>query len=247
MKISAIIITKNEEKNITDCINSVKWADEIIVVDNGSVDRTGSIAKSHGAKVYEVEGLDFSYIRNVGKEKAGGTWVLYIDADERVTSQLAKEIIGKITSEGNFSSFAITRKNYFFGKPWPKQEQMVRLIKKDSLIGWQGSLHESPKVCGTRGKLTSPLLHYTHSDISSMIKKTDEWSEIEANLRYQSNHPKVVWWRFIRVMMTAFWNSYIRDMGWKAGTVGLIESIYQSFSIFITYAKLWELQNKSSK
>ncbi len=246
MNISAIIITRNEEINISKCIESVKWADEIIVVDNNSMDQTRTIAKSAGAKVYDAAGLDFSYIRNIGKEKASGKWLLYIDADERVTPELAKEIKEKIKSEDNFSSYAVTRKNYFFGNPWPKQEQIIRLLKKDALIGWQGSLHESPQVIGVSGKLNFPLLHYTHSDISSMMKKTDEWSEVEANLRYQNNHPSMNWWRFFRVIITSFWRSFIQDQGWKAGTTGLIESIYQSFSMFITYAKLWELQNKSS-
>lgn len=246
MIISAIIIARNEEMNISRCIESVKWADEIIVVDNNSKDKTRTIAKSGGAKVYEVEGLDFSYIRNIGKEKAGGAWILYIDSDERVTPELAREIMVKIKNENNFSSYKVIRKNYFFGKPWPKHEEIVRLMKKDSLIGWQGSLHESPQVTGVSGKLSNPLLHYTHSDMSLMMKKTDEWSDIEANLRYQNNHPSMNSWRFFRVIITAFWKSFIQDQGWKAGTIGLIESLYQSFSMFITYAKLWELQNKSS-
>jgi hypothetical protein len=121
------------------------------------------------------------------------------------------------------------------------------LIKKDSLISWQGSLHESPQVSGKIGKLDSYVLHHTHRDLTSMLNKTNEWSDIEARLRFQSGHPQMIWWRFFRVTLTAFYNSYIRDEGWKVGVVGLIEGIYQAFSIFITYAKLWELQNKNKK
>lgn len=80
-----------------------------------------------------------------------------------------------------------------------------------------------------------------------MVEKTNKWSDTEALLRFNSNHPKMTWWRFPRVMLTAFFNSYIRQGGWKAGAVGLIESVYQSFSMFITYAKLWELQNLNKK
>lgn len=247
MKISAIIITKNEEKNISQCMESVKWVDEIIIVDNNSIDKTRDIAKSQGAKIFQVPGLDFSYLRNVGKEKATGDWLLYVDTDEKITSDLAKEISKQIRESHGFSSYWVIRKNYFFHTLWPKEDKMIRLVKKDALIGWQGSLHESPQVTGTCGELKFPLLHFTHNDISSMIKKTDEWSDIEANLRYQNNHPSMSWWRFFRVILTAFWKSFIQDQGWKAGTIGLIESLYQSFSMFITYAKLWELQNKSSK
>ena len=77
-----------------------------------------------------------------------------------------------------------------------------------------------------------------------MVNKTLEWSKIEAELRFNSNHPKMVWWRFPRVMTTAFLNSYVKQGGYKVGTVGIIESVYQSFSMFITYARLWEMQKK---
>lgn len=244
MKISAIIIARNEEENIKQCIENLKFVDEIVVVDNKSKDKTVQIAKRQGAKIYEVPGLDFSYLRNIGKEKAKGEWLFYIDADERVSKELLEEIKKVIAKSGKFSAFSFVRKNYFFGKPWPKKEEVIRLIKKDKLLGWQGSLHEAPIVIGKVGKLKSVLYHYTHSDLSLMVKKTNEWSEIEAQIRYRSGHPVMSWWRFFRVMFSSFCSSYIKDGGWKVGDVGLIESIYQAFSTFITYAKLWEKQNK---
>ena len=88
-------------------------------------------------------------------------------------------------------------------------------------------------------------MHYTHRDLESMVNKTAAWSSIEAAQRYKQNHPKISWWRFPRVMLTAFFNSYIIQGGYKAKTVGIIESVYQAFSIFITYAKLWEMQKQS--
>lgn len=244
MKISAIIIARNEEENIKQCIENLKFVDEIVVVDNKSKDKTVQIAKKQGAKAYEVPGLDFSYLRNIGKEKAKGEWLFYIDADERVSKELLEEIKKVIAKSGKFSAFSLVRKNYFFGKPWPKKEEMIRLIKKDKLLGWQGSLHETPIVIGKVGKLKSVLYHYTHNDLSSMVKKTNEWSEIEAQIRYRSGHPVMSWWRFFRVMFSSFLSSYIKDGGFKTGAVGLVESIYQAFSTFITYAKLWEKQNK---
>lgn len=247
MRITAIIITRNEKENITACIRTLSFVDEIIVVDNDSKDNTTKIAQKLGAKIYQVPGLDFAYLRNVGKEKAKGEWLLYIDADERVPEELAKELMEKINNNPqDFSHFILIRQNYYFQKPWPKREQMIRLMKKEALLGWQGSLHESAQVCGIQGRLVSPLLHYTHNDLSSMVNKTNQWSDIEATLRYKSNHPKLSWWRFFRIMLWAFWRSYISEGGWQVGTTGLIESIYQAFSIFITYAKLWELQNKHS-
>lgn len=247
MNLSAIIIARNEQENIPFCIEGLKFASEIIVVDNNSTDKTAQFAKSKGAKVYHIKGLDFAYLRNIGKEKARSTWVLYIDADERVTNELAKEIIETVNNPKKYLAYKLIRQNYYLGRLWPKTEVVTRLVRKEALIGWQGSLHESPIVAGEIGILKSILLHYTHRYLSSMVEKTNEWSEVEAQLRYNSNHPFMVWWRFFRIMTSSFLNSYLKQGGWKVGTVGIIESIYQSFSSFITYAKLWEKQNKSRK
>lgn len=244
MKISAIIITRNEEGNISDCIKNLSFADEIIVVDNCSVDMTVQIAQNLGAKVHKIPGLDFSYLRNIGKEKAKSDWLLYVDADERVSKELSQDIKNSVKSPQDNASFYLTRKNYFLGIPSPNMEKIIRLMKKESLIGWQGSLHESPLIAGKIGTLNGYLFHYTHRDISSMVVKTNEWSEIEAQLLYKSNHPVMREWRFLRIILTAFVRSYIKQKGWKMGRVGFIESIYQAFSGFITYAKLWEKQNK---
>ncbi|OGL47211.1 MAG: hypothetical protein A2161_14520 [Candidatus Schekmanbacteria bacterium RBG_13_48_7] len=244
MKISAVIITRNEEDNITDCIKSLRFADEIIVIDNGSVDDTVLKAKSLGAIVYQISGLDFSSLRNYAKGKAKGEWLLYLDADERIISAFAQEMRFAITHD-RFSAYNLRRKNYFFGKEWIKEEKMIRLMKKSRLIGWKGILHETPIIEGLIGDLTNAIQHYTHRDLSSMVTKTNEWSEIEAQLRFTNNHPKVTWWRLFRVMGTGMFNSYILNQGWKSGTHGIIEGIYQGFSMFVTYSKLWERQNLS--
>jgi hypothetical protein len=114
------------------------------------------------------------------------------------------------------------------------------------LKGWKGKLHESPIVDGEIGKINEGfILHFTHRDLESMLSKTIEWSTQEALLRYNSGHPQMTWWRFPRVMLTTFFDSYIRQGGYKAGATGIVESMYQSFSMFVTYAKLWELQNQA--
>src|SRR3990167_417999 len=103
---------------------------------------------------------------------------------------------------------------------------------------------ETPKIKGSFSEIKSPILHLTHRNLYQMLEKTNEWSEYEAKLRFDSKHPKMSWWRFLRIMLTAFFNSYLLEKGYKNGTAGIIESIYQSFSMFITYAKLWEKQNR---
>lgn len=245
-KISGIVITKDAENIIADCLDSLSFCDEIIIVDNMSTDKTKDIAKKMGAKVFDYSSDDFSDLRSFGLRKATGDWVLYVDSDERVTPELISNIKSQTSNAKNkMDAFRIKRKNFYLGNhEWPYIERLERLFKKDKLEGWYGRLHESPKVSGAVGELEGYLLHHTHRDLMSMVKKTIEWSKVEAELRYKSGHPKMTWWRFPRVMLTAFLNSYIRQKGWKKGTVGLIESLYQTFSIFITYVRLWEIQNE---
>ena len=243
MKLTGIVIAKNEEEMIEDCLESLQFCDEIVVVDNESEDKTSEIAKKYGARVIKVKSDDFSKLRSEGLKNLSSDWVLYLDADERVTPELGKEIKQIIINPGEFKAFRIKRKNYYFGnKEWPKIEKLERLFRKKNLKGWYGKIHESPQVEGEIGELQNYILHYTHRDLGQMLDKTNEWSEVEAELRFKSDHPKMSWWRFPRVMISAFFDSYYKQKGYKAGIAGLIESIYQSFSIFITYAKLWEKQ-----
>ncbi len=259
MNVSAIIIARNEESRIATCISSIAWADELIVVDNGSSDATREIAKKHGATV--ISGADthnFAKLRNIGKEKAHGAWLLYIDADEVLTDELAKEIKDAVSHSPRLSSgeagqhsaisgYELRRKNYYLGHKWPGEESILRLMRKDALQEWYGQLHETARVKGEIERLRSPLIHHTHRTLEEMVTKTNEWSEMEAKLRFDAGHPPVVWWRFPRVSVTAFFNSFITQGGSHAGVVGWIESIYQAFSMFITYAKLWEMQQVESQ
>jgi len=242
---SVIIIAKNEAERIAACIEHVRFASEVIVVDNGSTDATAKIAKEMKATVIEKKGMNFSELRDAGAAKATGDWLLYIDADELVTLALQKEILEKVS--GPAAAYFITRENYYLGHRWPTKDKMVRLIKKSALISWQGALHEHANINGSIDTLHAPLEHRTHRTIAEMVEKTNEWSDIEANLRFLAGHPKMSWWRFIRVMLTAFNDSFVRQQGWRVGTVGWIESIYQAFSMFITYAKLWEKQQRHNE
>jgi len=245
-KISAIIIARSEEKMIGEALESVSFCDEIIVVDNGSIDKTKEIAEGKGAKVYEIKTNDFSELRDFGLSKAENDWVLYLDADERVDDQLKGSIKDVVTSDTKYAAYFLKRKNFYFGKhQWPKIERLERLFKKEKLKEWKGKLHESPIVDGEVGRISEGfILHFTHRDLESMLNKTIEWSTQEALLRYNSGHPKMSWWRFPRVMLSAFFDSYIKQGGYKAGAAGVVESMYQAFSMFMTYAKLWELQNQ---
>ncbi|HUD44627.1 MAG TPA: glycosyltransferase family 2 protein [Patescibacteria group bacterium] len=246
INLSAIVLTKNEENMIADCLDSLSFCDEVVVIDSKSTDRTAEIAERAGAKVFKDISSSFAERRNLGKSKAKGKWLLYIDADERVSPQLQQSIKSIVDAQREvFSAYRIQRQNYYLGNHlWPYIEKLERLFKKEALDHWYGQLHETAKVKGEIGELEGYILHFSHRDLESMVEKTNLWSETEANLRLNANHPAMTWWRFPRVMLSAFYASYVQQKGYKAGTAGLIESIYQSFSIFITYAKLWEKQNE---
>ena len=250
IKISAIILTKNDQTRIKECLESVSWADEIIVVDNESIDNTVNIARGMGASVVsEKVSIDFAKLRNIGKEKTTGDFILYVDSDERVTEELKREIqevIKTYNPARDPVAYFISRKNYYLGRLWPYRDRMERFFWKRGLIEWEGKLHESPKVSGKVGQLKHPLLHFTHRTLEEMLEKTNQWSEIEADLRLRSGHPPIVFWRLIRVIASAFFDSFIKQGGWRAGVTGWIESIFQSYSAFITYAKLWEKQQAAS-
>ncbi len=248
--LSAVILTKNSEDLIADCIDSVSFCDEVIVIDDYSTDRTAELAKHLDALVFPYSSESFAKKRNLGLSKAKGKWILYLDADERVSEELKNAIQDVLERKKDiYAAYRVNRKNFYLGKnEWPKMEKLERLFKKSKLEEWYGDLHESPRVNGDVGDLEEGFIrHYTHQDLTSMLNKTIQWSKIEAELRVKAHHPKMTWWRFYRVMATAFYDSYIKQKGYKVGTAGLIESMFQAFSMFITYTRLWEMQNESDK
>jgi hypothetical protein len=249
--ISAIVITKNEEEKIGDCLESLSWADEILVIDTGSDDKTIEIATKKKAIVVSYSKGGFSDWRNQGAKEAKNDWLLYVDADERVTPLLRKEILRTIKNSADIALYAIPRRNIILGKEmkhggwWP--DYVKRLMRKDALDKWEGDLHENPVVKGDLGHLKNPLVHIKHAKLSEMVEKTNKWSEIEAKLLLKSGHPKMAGWRFFRIMVTELWYRLIKLKGYRDGTEGVVYAIYQMWSKFVTYGKLWEMQLEKKK
>ena len=243
--LSVIVITKNEENRIRTCLESVKWADEIIVVDNGSSDNTLKVARKYTDKILTLKDQDFATIRNKGFEKASGDWVLYVDADERVLEPLKNEIEVLITLDDK-SAYALSRRNIIFGRevaygPY-KKDWVIRLFKKSDFGEWIGKVHEYPKFSGKLGYAKNSLLHLTHRGIDQIVKKSLEWSKIDAKLRLEANHPQMSGWRFLRILITETFNQGIKRGGFFNGTIGIMDSILQTFSMFMTYVRLWQMQ-----
>ncbi|OGE34578.1 hypothetical protein A3C32_04515 [Candidatus Daviesbacteria bacterium RIFCSPHIGHO2_02_FULL_41_14] len=249
--LSVIIITKNEESMLKTCLESVKWADEIIVADSGSEDKTLEIAKKYTDRVIKVTGNNFAGWRNQSLEKAQGDYVLFVDADERVLSFLKEEILQKMGElDSQEVAWAIPRRNIILGEEksykafWP--DFVVRLFKKDKLKGYQGEVHEQPVVDGKVGRFKNPFLHLTHRDIDSMVLKSLSWGNIDAGLKLKDSHPKMTGPRFIKILFTQLWKETVTRGGVFGGTVGVIDSLLQTFSVYISYVKLWQLQRMES-
>jgi len=150
INITAIILTKNSENDLADCIESVRFCDEIIVIDDASIDRTVEIATHLGVKVISFTTKSFAARRNYALKKAKGKWILYVDVDERVAPELRSAIEEVIQEKkGEQVSYKLQRKNFYFGNhEWPMIEQLERLFKRDSLQEWYGAVHETPIVNG---------------------------------------------------------------------------------------------------
>lgn len=249
MKLSVVLFTfwPEEETYIEACLKTVSWADEIVVIDNGANAKTLATVKKYTDKIYKSDSNDFAVRHNLGTQKATGDWLLYIDADERVSLDLRDEIQKELASPAA-AAYKLRRVNYFLGKEvrfgdrYP--DYVTRLFKKDKLLGWEGQIHESSKVDGPIKKLAAPLYHLTHRDIFYMMAKTANFSEHEAKLRLVAGHPSVVGWRLLRVLATELWTRLVRYQGLRGGTEGWIDSIFQAFSLFIVYVRLWELQRQ---
>lgn len=248
--ISAVVLTFNEENLIEPCLKSLFWVDELIVIDQGSLDKTLDIAKKYTDKIFVVKEADYSLRRNEGMKKAVGEWVLYVDADERVLKPLKDEIESIITFDNPNSAYAISRKNIIFGTPVAygpyKKDWMIRLFKKADFETWVGKVHEYGKFKGDLGYTKNSLLHLTHRDVDHIVLKSLEWSKIDAQLRFDVNHPPMSSWRFLRIFITETFNQGVRRGGFFAGTVGVMDSLMQVFSLIITYIRLWQLQQGKS-
>lgn len=246
--ISTVILTKNVSNAIKACLESVSWCDEIIIIDDNSTDETRDIAKKLGAKVYENDlAGNFSQQRNFGLEKATGEWVLFVDSDEIIPENLAKEIQAKLL-ENKANGFFIKRDDFIFGKKILHGEMgdtwLVRLAKKN--VGkWEGRVHEVWKIKGKTEQLKNSLLHYPHQTISEFMQEINFYSTLRAQELF-NQHMKVNWWDIILYPKAKFFINYFIKLGILDGVPGFIVAVIMSFHSFLVRGKLWQLQNKTS-
>lgn len=247
--ISAVVLTKNEEKNIRECLESLKWCDEVVIIDDYSEDKTAEIAKSLGARVYKRKLDDnFAGQRNFGLKKAKGDWVLFIDADERIMPALRAEITQLLgNSVTKYDGFYLKRRDFMWGRELRYGEtgdvKLLRLAKKDA-GQWRRAVHETWEVKDDKvGELKNPLLHYPHQTLREFIADVDRMSTLHAQENQKegkrSNLLKIIIFPKLK-----FFDNWILKLGFLDGTAGFVVALIMSLHSYLAWSKLWLLQRK---
>jgi glycosyltransferase involved in cell wall biosynthesis len=244
-KITVVFQVKNEEGQIKDAVKSAQLLTKsVVVMDMKSSDQTAKRARSAGAKIISIPTSEYvEPVRNLAFSKTNSKWVLILDADERLTEQLASEIKKAISSPSPITHYAIARLNIFNNRPfyhggwWP--DYQTRLIKKSAFINWPKNIHSTVKVDGQAGVLKHYFLHYFHGDLQQMVKKTIKFENIESSLLFNAGR-KVTVGTFFRKYLGELYRRLFKYQGWRDGAYGIIEGLYQAYSKTITWLLLYE-------
>lgn len=243
-KLSIILIAKDEELNIEACLQSVEWADEIVViVDTRSTDKTADLARQFTAKVYEMDWRGYSAAKNSAIDKSEGEWIFWIDADERVTEELRNEIQQVIRKDDNVHGYMVPRLANFLGR-WIKHcgwhpGYVLRLFKRENARFNEALVHEGLEFEGKTGKLAHSLLHYTDKDIDHYFNKYNIYTNLAAEELVKKRRNFRSLDLILRPIFT-FIKMYIIRLGFLDGIQGFILSVFSASYVFTKYAKLWE-------
>ncbi len=245
--LSAVILSHNDEVILGRAIRSVGFCDEVVVIDDDSTDGTREVAKKLGAKVYQRPlGSDFSKQRNFGLSKATGSWVLFVDSDEVVTAELAKEMKEAISNSSDTAGYYLKRRDTMWGRVLRFGEtgriKLLRLARKDA-GSWRRPVHEVWDIRGTIGELTHSLDHFPHPNVAQFIDEINRYSTINARYLYEKGI-RVAWWHIVAYPKAKFLVNYIWRLGFLDGTAGAVVALLMSLHSFLTRGKLWLLQSE---
>jgi glycosyltransferase involved in cell wall biosynthesis len=245
LSVSVVIITKNEEANLARTLQSVAWADEIVILDSGSTDRTRAIAESFHAKFFVEEWKGFAGQKNSALQRASGDWILSLDADEEVELALAEEIQNTLQSGPSVTGFWIPRKNFFLGR-WMRHggfypDPKLRLFRRGAGKFQDRLVHEDIQISGPTSKLQNHLLHHAYPTLESYLEHMNRYSSLGAEMVVAGN--RRVSFSFIDIVarprLTFFYN-YILRGGFLDGREGLLLHLYHANYVSWKYAKAWE-------
>jgi (heptosyl)LPS beta-1,4-glucosyltransferase len=247
MTLSAVIVAKDEEEMLEGALRSLRFCEEVVVVvDDRSSDATEEIARRHADKVLLEPFTSFAEIRNAGIRAASGEWILHVDADERITPALAREIPEAIARRPDALGFRNPTINFFWGRRmdhggWGHMQQ-VRLLRREH-AEFSGRVHETAAVPENRVvQLQGERWHFSHRSIEENLVKAIRYGRLEARDRLDGGARRVTPWTLTRVMALEFGRRMVRRRGYRDGMPGVVEAIFQPFALFCAQVMLWELQ-----
>ena len=242
--LSAVVITRNEEANIGRCLQSLQIADEIIVIDSGSTDRTVEIAESMGARVFSIQWTGYGPAKKEGVSKASGKWIISLDADEELSPELAREISGTVLLEMEHNGYYTRRKTNFLGR-WIYHcgwypDYVLRLFKKADGDFNDSVVHERVVLNGRTGFLKGEILHYSYKNVERYFEKFNNYTTMGAEQAYKSGK-KAGWYHIALKPPVAFIKHYIMKLGFLDGLEGFIISVFSAMAVMVKYSKLKEI------
>jgi glycosyltransferase involved in cell wall biosynthesis len=248
--LSVTVIARNESSQIADALRSVSWADEIVVVDSESTDATAAIARQFTDRVIVRPWPGYVAQKNYAAAQASHDWILSLDADERVTPELAEEIRATIATSSAHAAYSIPRVSWYLGR-WVRTtdwypDYQLRLYDRRA-AEWTGKyVHEAVTVRGSKGRMRHEFQHYPYAGLADHLETIDRYTTYAAQQMYESGrragamqvagHPPL-----------AFLRNYLAKGGIRDGLPGLVISTMNAYYVFLKFAKLWELQRCSAK
>jgi glycosyltransferase involved in cell wall biosynthesis len=251
VQISAVLIAHNEEDDIEAALRSLEGvADEIVVVDSHSTDRTVRIARKYTDRVFERTWTNYADQKNFADDQARHLWILSLDADERLSPELRAEILALKDGTPDCPAFSMPRRVFYLGR-WIRHsgwypDRRIRLFRRDA-ARWEGAfVHESLALNGEARPLSGDIQHFTYRGISDHVERINMFSELGAQKLYAARR-KARWTHLFFLPPARFLKSYVLRLGFLDGFAGLVISVLNGYAIFLRYAKLREIWKKGER
>jgi glycosyltransferase involved in cell wall biosynthesis len=242
-RLSVVIVTLNEEDRLRACLESAAWADEIVVVDAESQDKTAQIARDFTDRVIVRPWPGFAAQKNFGLAEAGGDWILSLDADEQVSPELREEIARVLAENGPHDGYRVPRRNIFWGQwvrhggLWP--DWQLRLFRRDLGRFGDRAVHESVAVTGSVGRLSAPLIHQSYRDVSDFLTRADRYSTLAAEEWARSGR-RIGVSDLVLPPLGRFLSMYVLQRGFLDGRRGFLLATLYAYYVFVRSVKAWE-------